>query len=107
MYTWGRGDDGNLGHNDEKDCVTPVMVRDLKGAGSLKIGAGNNFMFACTGKTKQNKQTNKQTKHNEQTNEKEKKSIHSVFVCLSVTCFCLVCLSVCLSVCLRVCVSVT
>jgi alpha-tubulin suppressor-like RCC1 family protein len=47
VYTWGCGKHGNLGHNDEKDRDIPTIVDDLKGAGTVKIAAGGDFMFAC------------------------------------------------------------
>ncbi|PKA65087.1 Ultraviolet-B receptor UVR8 [Apostasia shenzhenica] len=46
VYTWGRGDNGRLGHGDTDDRKTPSLVEALKDRHVKSISCGSNFT-AC------------------------------------------------------------
>ncbi len=48
LYTWGRGNNGRLGHDDTKTHTTPQQVIALKDVSINGIACGHNFSVATT-----------------------------------------------------------
>lgn len=49
--TWGRGEDGALGHGDQEDRPTPTIVKGLENVGTLSaIVCGAEFTMAISDK---------------------------------------------------------
>ena len=48
VYTWGKGSNGRLGHDDTKSQLLPVAVSALKGIKIVSITCGHNFTTAVS-----------------------------------------------------------
>lgn len=48
VYTWGCGDDGNLGHGNEQDQDAPKLVEALQGETIVAVSAGAHHCMAAT-----------------------------------------------------------
>ena len=49
MYTWGRGKEGQLGHNDLKDVAEPKSVTKLANRHVLDIQCGDRYTLSVCG----------------------------------------------------------
>lgn len=50
MYTWGRGEDGQLGHGDTQDRSSPALVEALQGKIIVQMacGSGHTIVLSST-----------------------------------------------------------
>ena len=48
VFTWGRGEDGQLGHDDQKDQLRPQLVEVLRGKGVADIACGSGHTVVRT-----------------------------------------------------------
>eukprot|EP00750_Incisomonas_marina_P030301 INCI7451.3.p1 GENE.INCI7451.3~~INCI7451.3.p1 ORF type:complete len:862 (+),score=136.37 INCI7451.3:221-2806(+) len=46
LYSWGRGQNGRLGHGDHNDKATPTLIRALRQSSISEIACGWNFSMA-------------------------------------------------------------
>lgn len=49
VYTWGRGDDGRLGHGDNGWKFVPRLVEELRGKSVRQVTCGSYHTAAVTG----------------------------------------------------------
>lgn len=52
VYTWGRGDDGRLGHGDNGWKFVPRLVEELRGKSVRQVTCGSYHTAAVTGASK-------------------------------------------------------
>lgn len=50
VYTWGRGEDGQLGHGDTQDRSSPALVEALQGKTIVQMacGSGHTIVLSST-----------------------------------------------------------
>jgi alpha-tubulin suppressor-like RCC1 family protein len=51
--SWGRGEDGQLGHGDAQERTTPCVVYALKDSGISKITCGAEYSIAISAENKE------------------------------------------------------
>ena len=48
VYTWGRGEDGQLGHGDTNDQSSPQLVEALQGKAIVQMACGSGHTIVLT-----------------------------------------------------------